>query len=236
MRDDPKVASWHELLDKTVELGLGAALLTKDAIAKLVDDLVKRGAVSREDGRRLVADMLERGRKQKETMESFIVEVVERVLARADLARRSTVEQLEKQEAHRMQSVFLSNFLSSSRDMRASRSRVSGIRCLSSMRYKCSFESFSSAGSMSTTRSRMLGRPFRGEMVTELFQKATSVGNTWVLQARTGFSLMRTAQEPQMEERQAARKVSVLSCVSLMVCRTSRTVMPVSTSTLKTSK
>jgi polyhydroxyalkanoate synthesis regulator phasin len=94
--DDPKVASWHELLDKTIELGLGAALLTKDAIAKLVEDLVKRGAVTREDGKKLVGEMVERGKTQKEKMEVFVAEVAERVLDRADLARRSSVEQLEK--------------------------------------------------------------------------------------------------------------------------------------------
>jgi polyhydroxyalkanoate synthesis regulator phasin len=99
MRDESKVTSWRELLDKTIELGLGAALLTKEAATKLVDDLVKRGAVSKEDGKKLVTEMMEKGKGQKAKMESFMAEVAERVLNRADLARRSTVEDLERRLA-----------------------------------------------------------------------------------------------------------------------------------------
>jgi len=99
MTDEPRAASWRELLEKTVELGLGAALLTREAIAKLVEDLVKRGAVTREEGKKLLADMLEKGKGQKSKMESFIAEVAEQVLARADLAHRSTVEELQRRVA-----------------------------------------------------------------------------------------------------------------------------------------
>jgi len=99
MTHEPTTASWRELLEKTVELGLGAALLTREAIARLVEDLVKRGAVTREDGKRLLEEMLEKGKGQKKKMESFVAEVVERALVRADLARRSAVEDLEQRIA-----------------------------------------------------------------------------------------------------------------------------------------
>jgi polyhydroxyalkanoate synthesis regulator phasin len=92
-------ASWREMLEKTVELGLGAALLTKDAAAKLVEDLVKRGKISKEEGSRLVSEMLEKGKGQKAKIEQLIAESVERVLTKADLARRSSVEELERRVA-----------------------------------------------------------------------------------------------------------------------------------------
>jgi len=96
MRDDSERAGWGELLEKTVELSLGAVLLTKDAATKVIEDLVKRGAMTREEGGKLVSDMMEKGKLQKEKMEEFVAEVVERALARADVARRSSVEELEK--------------------------------------------------------------------------------------------------------------------------------------------
>jgi len=99
MTGQAKMGSWRELLEKTVELGLGAALLTKEAAGQLVDDLVKRGAVSKEEGKKLVAEMMEKGKGQKEKMDQFVTEVVDRMLKKADLARRSSVAELERRLA-----------------------------------------------------------------------------------------------------------------------------------------
>ncbi len=99
MAEQPKATSWRELLDKTIELGLGAALLTKEAATKLVDDLVQRGAVTRDEGRKLVDQMMDKGRGQKEKMEAFVSDVAHRVVERSDLARRSRVDDLERRVA-----------------------------------------------------------------------------------------------------------------------------------------
>lgn len=96
MSGEAKVTSWRELLEKTIELGLGAALLTKESATKLVEELVRRGEVSREESRKLVSEMLEKGKGQKEKMEDLIAGIVERTLARADIARRSQLEELER--------------------------------------------------------------------------------------------------------------------------------------------
>ena len=99
MSKEPKITSWRELLERTIELGLGAALLTKESATKLVDELVKRGDVSREEGKKLVSDMLEKGRGQKKRMEDFVAGVVERALAKADVARRSELDGLQRRVA-----------------------------------------------------------------------------------------------------------------------------------------
>ena len=99
MSGETRITSWRELLEKTIELGLGAALLTKESAGKLVDELVKRGDMSRDEGKKLVTDMMEKGKGQKKKMEDFVVEVVERVLGRADIARRSQIEELERRIA-----------------------------------------------------------------------------------------------------------------------------------------
>jgi polyhydroxyalkanoate synthesis regulator phasin len=101
MKDDrePKIRTWRELIEQTIELGLGAALLTKETATKLVDDLVKRGDMTRDEGRKLVDTMLEKGKGQKERMESFVSDVVERALSRTDVARRSIVDDLERRIA-----------------------------------------------------------------------------------------------------------------------------------------
>jgi polyhydroxyalkanoate synthesis regulator phasin len=96
MAEEHKVVSWRDLLEKTVDLGLGAALLTKEAATKLVEDLVKRGSMSKEEGHKVVCDMLEKGKEQKARMESLVRQTVDRMLAQADLARQSSMQELER--------------------------------------------------------------------------------------------------------------------------------------------
>ncbi len=95
MSGETKIGSWRELLDKTVELGLGAALLTRETATKLVDDLIQRGEVTKDEGKKMVTDMLEKGKHQKVKMEDFIAEIAQRVMDKADVARRSHIEALE---------------------------------------------------------------------------------------------------------------------------------------------
>ncbi len=97
--DKGQVLSWHELLEKAVELGLGAALLTKETAGHLADDLVKRGAMTKDEGKKLVSDLLEKGKGQKEKMEEQLTKLVTRVIERSDLARESAVAELERRVA-----------------------------------------------------------------------------------------------------------------------------------------
>ena len=96
MSGETKIGSWRELFEKTIELGLGAALLTRESATKLVDDLIQRGTVTKDEGKKLVADMLEKGKHQKQKMEDFIAEVVQRAMDKADVARRTDIEELER--------------------------------------------------------------------------------------------------------------------------------------------
>ncbi len=92
-------ANWRDLLERVMELGLGAALLTGEAATKLVDDLVKRGSMTKEEGHKLYGEMMEKGKQQRQRIDEVVAEMVERVLARSDLARRTQVEALEKRVA-----------------------------------------------------------------------------------------------------------------------------------------
>lgn len=99
MSEQHATTTWREMFERMMELGLGAALLTKEAATKLVDDMVKRGSVTKEDGKRLFQEMMEKGRAQKERIDEVVAETVGRVLEKSDLARRSQMEALEKRIA-----------------------------------------------------------------------------------------------------------------------------------------
>ena len=86
--------TWRDLLDKSLEVGLGAIVLTKESIAKLIDELVAKGTLSREEAKRILAQMIERGREERTQVENLITQIAEKVIARAGLARRADLEAL----------------------------------------------------------------------------------------------------------------------------------------------
>jgi len=86
--------TWRDLLDKSLELGLGAVVLTKQSVSKLVEELVAKGSLGREEAKNVVAQMLERGRQEKAQIERLVTQVAEKVVERAGLARRADLEAL----------------------------------------------------------------------------------------------------------------------------------------------
>ena len=106
--DRDTTLTWRELLDKSLDIGLGAIVLTKQSIGKLVDELVAKGSLGRDEAKKVMEEMLERGRQGKSQIDTMIHDAVEKVLARADVPRRgeldslaARVERLEKQQAGR---------------------------------------------------------------------------------------------------------------------------------------
>ena len=56
-----------ELLEKVLLLGVGTASLTRDKIDELVDELVKRGQMTREEGEAFIRDTSGRARPRAPT-------------------------------------------------------------------------------------------------------------------------------------------------------------------------
>jgi polyhydroxyalkanoate synthesis regulator phasin len=52
--------------------------------------------MSKDEGHKVVADMLEKGKEQKAKMEDLVRQTVDRMLWQANLARQSSLEELEK--------------------------------------------------------------------------------------------------------------------------------------------
>ena len=53
--------------------GLGLASLTKDAIQKSADDLVKQSKISEEEGRRLVKDLQRHSAQAQKALEQMLI-------------------------------------------------------------------------------------------------------------------------------------------------------------------
>jgi len=87
MDSEREHGSWRDLLARSIDLGLGALLLTKEAAQKAMDELISKGHVTKDEGRDLLNRMLERGKEQKERLEQLVRENVAKALEKADLAR-----------------------------------------------------------------------------------------------------------------------------------------------------
>jgi len=103
MASENEHPSWRDILARSVDLGLGALTLTKEAAQKAVDELVHKGEVSKDEGKKLVERMVERGKEQKERIEGVAREAVDKALEKADLARGRELREARAQIAELQQ-------------------------------------------------------------------------------------------------------------------------------------
>ena len=86
-----------EILEKAVNLGLGALLLTKEKVEDVVSELVKKGEVGEEDGKKLISDLLEKGEKGKKEIEAKLKRIAEDITAELDLPLRKELDELKSE-------------------------------------------------------------------------------------------------------------------------------------------
>lgn len=85
-----------DLLSKGLALGLGLAVVSKEQIEKLVDELVKKGEVSTAESKELVRDLFEKGEAEKKEMNARIHEQVEKLLNELNIPTKADLERLEQ--------------------------------------------------------------------------------------------------------------------------------------------
>ncbi|HHY92363.1 MAG TPA: polyhydroxyalkanoate synthesis regulator, partial [Firmicutes bacterium] len=68
------------LLRKAMLFGLGALTMTKEALEKGIDELVKKGEVSQEEAREMMRELWERGQKERDNLARLVREQTERTM------------------------------------------------------------------------------------------------------------------------------------------------------------
>ena len=84
-----------EQLKDWIATGLGLALLTKDKAEEMVQNLVREGKLSREEGRELLDHLIQRAQQEKDELQRRADGEIRRLLDAAGLARREDVKRLE---------------------------------------------------------------------------------------------------------------------------------------------
>jgi len=83
-------------IEKMISLGFGLASAGKEQIEKTMDELVKKGEVSREESKALIEGLVKRGEETQQHMESTIKERVQSMIGDKSSAALERIEALER--------------------------------------------------------------------------------------------------------------------------------------------
>ncbi len=82
------------MISKAILLGIGLISMTREKIDETVNDLIRRGEVSEEEGRQLVREMIDKSRRQKEDMERWMEKALADTMKRLNIPSRSELDEL----------------------------------------------------------------------------------------------------------------------------------------------
>jgi polyhydroxyalkanoate synthesis regulator phasin len=83
-----------ETLERLVLLQVGAAAATRDRVEGVVEDLVQKGRIEREEGRTVVDDVMSRARERSAGARSFVDASMQQGLRRTGVPTREEQEDL----------------------------------------------------------------------------------------------------------------------------------------------
>ena len=84
------------LIQKGIYIGLGLAMLSKEQVEKIVEELVKKGEVPVTESKNWVSDIINKGEKQQQVFEAKLREKIKEVLVELNIASKDDLAQLEE--------------------------------------------------------------------------------------------------------------------------------------------
>lgn len=75
--------------EKSINLGFGLLLYSRDKVEEFVEELVSKGEVAKKDARQFAGDLMKRGEEQREELKKLIQSEVSKALEQVDLARKN---------------------------------------------------------------------------------------------------------------------------------------------------
>ena len=85
-----------ETIRKLGLLGMGAWALTEEKINEISKDLVEKGEINKEEGKKFVTELIDEQKKQKNELESKISEKVKDTFGKAEMEMNKEIKRLEK--------------------------------------------------------------------------------------------------------------------------------------------
>lgn len=85
-----------DFINKVINLGFGALLITKENIEEVIDDMVKKGEIKKEEAKAQANELFKRVLSSKQELESKIEKIVENALHKLDIPTRKELQQMQK--------------------------------------------------------------------------------------------------------------------------------------------
>lgn len=85
-----------DFLKKAISFGYGALLITKENVEELIDEMVKKGEIKKEEAKAQVKEIFNKVLSSKKEVETKIEEIVEGVLHRLDIPTRHELQEMQK--------------------------------------------------------------------------------------------------------------------------------------------
>ncbi len=85
----------RESVRKLGLIGAGLWAMTEERIDELVKDLVDKGDISKEEGKKVIQDMVEESKKQKVDLEKKISEKIQDTVSKADAFAKKDMQELQ---------------------------------------------------------------------------------------------------------------------------------------------
>lgn len=85
----------EDFIKKTMQFGLGLFDYTKEKVETLVDEMIKRGELSKQEGAKAVEELWQKAQKEQSALWEKIKEVTKNSVEEMALVRRSDLKSLE---------------------------------------------------------------------------------------------------------------------------------------------
>ncbi len=84
----------EDLFKKVIYTGVGLVSTTAEKIQTNIDELVKKGSLSEEEGKKVVEDLLENTESKKEEFEGKLKEMINNAIEALNLPSKSDIDNL----------------------------------------------------------------------------------------------------------------------------------------------
>ncbi|MFA5383236.1 MAG: hypothetical protein WC364_00960 [Eubacteriales bacterium] len=74
--------------EKSINIGLGLLLYSREKVEELVEELVGKGEVAKKDARQFAGELMQRGEEQREELKKLIQNEVIKALDHVDVAQK----------------------------------------------------------------------------------------------------------------------------------------------------
>ncbi len=89
----------EDTLKRMLYTGLGFLSLTKNKVDDVVNDLIDKGRLSREEGQRIMKDFRKESSSSREAMEREMKQWLEGTLSKMDIAQKKDLDELREEVA-----------------------------------------------------------------------------------------------------------------------------------------